>query len=151
MITSTNCVQMKAECPSTRFASWSRHYLNALCHFGPCHAYKQKVCKLDISYLARLTYRVTWVLFRVNCIKKEAEVLSHNPIATGLALVGLVPPKQSSKPSQIEIRSKIKLIFVQNVKPHCINVKSPYRRLSGDGSVATSSFSLAISFFGNNG
>jgi len=20
-----------------------RHYLNALCHFGPCHAYKQKV------------------------------------------------------------------------------------------------------------
>jgi len=28
--------------------------------------------------------------------------------------------------------------------------KLPYRRLSGDGSVATPSFSLAI-FFGNNG
>jgi len=21
----------------------NRHYVNALCHFGPCHAYKQKV------------------------------------------------------------------------------------------------------------
>jgi len=36
-------------------------------------------------------------------------------------------------------------------KPHYTNVKPPYRRLSADGSVATPSFSLAISFFGNNG
>jgi len=35
----------------------------------------------------------------------------------------------------------------QNVKPHWTNVKSPLYcgRLSGDGSVATSSFSLFIS------
>jgi len=31
-----------------------------------------------------------------------------------------------------------------NVKPHCTNSKPPYRRLSGDGSVATPSFSLSI-------
>jgi len=39
------------------------------------------------------------------------------------------------------------VIFVQiseNVKPHCTNVKPYYRRLSGYGSVATPSFSLAI-------
>ena len=39
------------------------------------------------------------------------------------------------------------VIFVQvseNVKPHCTNVKPHYRGLSGDGSVATPSVSLAI-------
>jgi len=37
------------------------------------------------------------------------------------------------------------LLKFQHVKPHCTNVKPPYWRLSGDGSVGTPSFSLAIS------
>jgi len=58
----------------------NRHYLNALCHFGPCHAYKQKVWRTVSS---KLTYRVTKVLLRVNCIK-QTEVLPHSPVATGV-------------------------------------------------------------------
>jgi len=42
---STNCVQMKAKYSQHRFClmKQNRHYVNALCHFGPCHAFKQKV------------------------------------------------------------------------------------------------------------
>jgi len=36
-----------------------------------------------LTYLASLTYRITEVLFIVNCIKKHAEVLPHSPVATG--------------------------------------------------------------------
>jgi len=39
------------------------------------------------------------------------------------------------------------VVFVQNsenAKPHCTNVKPHYKGLSGDGSVATPSFSLTI-------
>jgi len=62
-------------------------------------------------------------------------------MATRGALVGLAPPKQSSKPYYKTV------LFVQiseNVKPHCTNVKPHYRGLSGDGSVATPSFSSAL-------
>jgi len=61
--------------------------------------------------------------------------------------VGLAPPKQSSKPPNSNKKHCETVIFVQisdNVKPHCTNVKPYYRKLSGDGSVATPSFSLAI-------
>ena len=34
---------------------------------------------------------------RVNCIKKQAEILPHSPVTTG-PLVGLAPPQQSSNP-----------------------------------------------------
>jgi len=37
------------------------------------------------------------------------------------------------------------LFKFQNVKPLSTYVKPPYRRLSGDGSVAVPSFSLAVS------
>ena len=42
MTTSTNCVQMEAKYFQHRFClmKQNRHYLNALCHFGPCHANK---------------------------------------------------------------------------------------------------------------
>jgi len=71
-------------------------------------------------------------------MKKQAEGLRHSPVAMGGALVGLSLPKQC-------------LFKVQNVKLHCTNVKLPYRRLSGDGSVATPSISIISHLFGNNG
>jgi len=36
----------------------------------------------SLTYLASLTYRLTKVLFQVNCIKKQAEVFPHSPVAT---------------------------------------------------------------------
>jgi len=70
-------------------------------------------------------------------------------MATRGGVVGLAPPKQSSKPTPNSNKKHYKTaIFVQmskNVKPHCTNVKPHYRGLSGDGSVTTPSFSLAIS------
>ena len=36
----------------------------------------------SLTYLASLTYRVTKVLFQVNCIKKQAEVFPHSPVTT---------------------------------------------------------------------
>jgi len=61
--------------------------------------------------------------------------------------VGLAPRNKAPSPSNSNKKHCKTVIFVQiseNVKPHCINVKAYYRRLSGDGSVATPSFSLAI-------
>ena len=149
----------RQNCPSTGFASWSRIDTTWMrcATFGPVMLINRKFdisCQLDILetwYLSRL-------LFQVNCIKKQAEVLPHSPFATGgRTLVSLAPPKQSSKRPQIEIWSTIKqwcLFKLQNVKPHCTmqrplynpptaQIYSPHR-LYGDGSVATPSFSFAI-------
>ena len=86
------------------------HYLNALCHFGPCHADKQKVWHILQAFI--LTYRVTYVLFWVNCIKKQAEVLPRSRYHGG-ALVGLSPPKQSSKPPNWNMKHDKTVMFVQ--------------------------------------
>jgi len=109
-------------------------------------------CNLDISrnlstFSSQLHSKASW----------SFATQSHRH---GGALVCLAPPKQSSKPPQIEIWSTIKqwcFFKFQNVKPHRTYVKPPYikppqlhkckahHRRSGEGSVATPSFSLAIS------
>ena len=90
----------------------------------------------SLTYLASLTHRVTWVLFRVNCIKKQAEVLPHSPIAMGGGFGGLSSSETKLPP--VEIWSTIKqwclFKFQTNAKPF-------YWRLSGNGSVGTRSFS----------
>jgi len=128
----------------------NRHYLNVLCHFGPVMLINRKFdmsCNLDTSpnlstFSSQLHEKASW--------RFATQSRRH-----GWALVGLASPKQSSKPlPQIEIWSTIKqwcLFKVQNVKLHCTNAKLPYRRLSGDGSVATPSLSITSRYFGNNG
>ena len=130
--------------PSTDFASKQSRHLNAMYHFGPCHACQQKVwhifsCKLDILHN----------LFQVSCIKKQAEVLPHSPVTTG-GLCGLSPSetKLQSPFQNWNMKHYKTVMFVQisecQAPLHKCTVKLPFWRLSGDGSFATPSFSLAI-------
>ena len=61
-------------------------------------------------------------------------------MATRGALVGLAPPNSNMK----DYKTVVLVQISENVKPHCSDVKLHYRGLSGDGSVATPSFSLTI-------
>jgi len=62
--------------------------------FGPVMLINRKFdisCQLDILetwYLSRL-------LFQVNCIKKQAEVLPHSPFATGGKDFGELSPSET--------------------------------------------------------
>ena len=128
----------KQNSPSIAFASWSRIGTTWMrCEVWALSCLNRK---FDISCKLGISRNPCSLRFRVNCIKKQAEVSLHCPSTWG-DLVGLAPPKQSSKSPKTEIWSTIRqwcLFKFQNVKP-------PYRRLSGGRSVVTPSFSLGIS------
>jgi len=62
--------------------------------------------------------------------KAEGKPSSGPAPRQGEALVGLAPPKQSTKPPQIEIWNTINQWSIHQF----FNIKPPYRRLSSDGS-----------------
>ena len=75
MTTSTNCVQMKAKYYHHRLCLMKHnlHYLNALCHFGPCNVYAYDP-KLDISCTLDISHNISTQLY-----ENQAEVLLHQP------------------------------------------------------------------------
>ena len=97
-------------------------------------------CKLDISRnLSRL-------LFRVNCIKKQAEVLPHSPVTTW-GFGGLSPSETKFQaPPNWNMKYYKTVMFVQISERQAPlrKCKAIYRTLSGDGSVATPRFLLAV-------
>jgi len=137
----------RQDSPSTDFASKQSRHLNALYHFGPCHACKQKVwhifpCKLDILHNVST--------FPSQLQKKNKLKFCHTVQSPRGAFVGLSPSEtklQSPLPNW-NMKYYKAVMFVQisqcQAPLHKCTVKLP-RRLSGDGSVATRRFSLAIS------
>jgi len=71
MTTSTNVFnrrQIAAYKHSLCLMKHKRHYLSVLPRVEP-------VMPISLTYIASWTYRITQVLFRVNSIKEQAEVL----------------------------------------------------------------------------
>jgi len=131
--------------PSTDFASKQSRYLNALYHFGPCHACKQKVwhifsCKFDILH--------NLSTFPSQIALKSKLKICHTVQSPQGACCGLSPSEtkiQSPLPNW-NMKHYKTVMFVQisewQAPLHKCTVKLPYGRLSADGSVATPSFSL---------
>jgi len=76
--------------------------------FWPCHAYKQKVW-----HILQAWHIASPKLFWVICMKKQAEVLPHSPVATG-CFGGLSPSRTKLQaPTNCSMKHYKKVIFVQ--------------------------------------
>jgi len=82
---------------------WLRawHYLNALCHFGSCHAYKQKVWHILQALARQPKY------FSESIALKSKLKFCHIPVVTG-GFGGFIPSETKLQTPQIEIWSTIK-------------------------------------------
>jgi len=119
----------KQNSPSIAFASWSR--IDTTCMRCELWALSCLNRKFDISCKVDISRNPCSLRFRVNCIKKQAEVLLYSPKQGG-GLVSLAAPKQNFKSPKIEIWRTIRqwcLFKFQKVKPHSTNVNLRYRRL----------------------
>jgi len=78
MTTSTNCVQLKAKQSqhSLCLMTHNRHYC-ILMHYANLSPVMPINSKLDIARKLHISPNLRRLLFRVSCIKEQAEVLPH--------------------------------------------------------------------------
>jgi len=134
---------------SRDFASWCRVDTTWMrCStLGPIMLINRKIdirCKLDIlhnrsTFLSQLHQRGSWSFATQShghggiwsiASKRKLKFCHTVPWPRG-DLVGLAPPKQSTKPLNWNAKHYKTVIFVhtsENVKPHCTNVKPHYRK-----------------------
>ena len=108
----TNCVQMKANTPSTGFSSWSRVDTTWMhcATLDPVMLIKQNLS----TFQSQLHQKATWSL-------------PHNPTATG-GCGGLSPSKQISKPTKLKYKHCKTVVFVQISEcqaPYLYKFKAP--------------------------